>query len=181
MFFQKFVMALVAVVVAAIAGSAQGLVVGKKAPAIMLEGKHGGRVDGTAWKSGELTGKVHAVFYVDPDEQEINEHVEQALNKEAFPLDKYDSVAIVNMGATWIPNFLISKRLEAKQKQFTHTTFVKDQSKVLVRAWGLLDNSYHVLVFDKSGNVAWSKGGKLSSEDVSDLIATIRRNLNELP
>ena len=177
MFFQKFAMVLVAVVAAAAAGSAQGLVVGKKAPDVMLEGKNGGRVDGTAWKSGELTGKVHAVFYVDPDEQKINEHVEQALKKEAFPLDRYDSVAIVNMGATWIPNFLIAKRLKSKQEQFTHTTFVKDQTKTLVRAWGLIDNSYHVLVFDKSGNVAWSKGGKLSEADVADLIATIRRNL----
>ncbi len=175
MFFQKFATVLVAVVAAA--GSAQGLVVGKKAPEVMLEGKNGGRVDGTAWKSNELTGKVHAVFYVDPDEQKINEHVEQALKKESFPLDRYNSVGIVNMGATWIPNFLISKRLKAKQEEYSHTTYVKDKTKTMVRAWGLVDNSYHILVFDKSGNVAWSKGGKLSSEDVSDLIATIRRNL----
>ena len=168
---------MVAVVAAAAAGSAQGLVVGKKAPEVMLEGKNGGRVDGTAWKSGELTGKVHAVFYVDPDEQKLNEHVEQALKKENFPLDKYDSVAIVNMAATWIPNFLIAKRLKKKQDEFGHTTFVKDQGKALVRAWGLKDNSYHVLVFDKSGNVAWSKGDKLSDTDISELITTIRRNL----
>lgn len=177
MFFQKFVTVVVAVFALAVAGSAQGLVVGKKAPEVTLEGKSGGRVDGTAWKSGELTGKVHAVFYVDPDEQDMNEHVADALKKEAFPLDRYDSVAIVNMGATWIPNFLIAKRLKAKQEKFTHTTFVKDQTKALVRTWGLTDNSYHILVFDKSGNVAWSKGGKLSTEDISDLIATIRRNL----
>ncbi len=177
MFFQKLVAVVVMAVAVAASGSAQGLVVGKKAPEVVLKDKHGGRVDGTAWKSDELTGKVHAVFYVDPDEQKINEHVEQALKQEAFSRDKYGSVAIVNMGATWIPNFLISKRLKAKQTQFSHTTFVKDQSKVLVRAWGLLDNSYHVLVFDKGGNVAWSKGGKLSPEELTDLIATIRRNL----
>lgn len=176
MFFQKYVTIAVVVVATAATGSI-GLVVGKKAPEVMLKGENGGRVDGTAWKSDELTGKVHAVFYVDPDEQKLNEHVEQALKKEAFPLDKYDSVAIINMGATWIPNFLISKRLKAKQEQFSHTTFIKDQTKILVRAWGLKDNSYHVLVFDKRGNVAFSKGGKLSSEDVSDLITTIRRNL----
>ena len=132
---------------------------------------------GTAWKSSELTGKVHAVFYVDPDEQKLNEHVEKALKQEKFPLDRYDSVAIVNMAATWIPNFLIAKRLKKKQEEHGHTTFVKDQGKALVRAWGLQDNSYNVVVFDKSGNVAWSKGGKLSDTDVSDLITTIRRNL----
>ena len=112
-----------------------------------------------------------------PMSQKLNEHVEQALKKEAFPRDKYGSVAIVNMGATWIPNFLIAKRLKKKQAEFTHTTFVKDQSKLLVRAWGLKDDSYHVVVFDRRGNVAWSKGGKLSSADITDLITTIRHNL----
>ncbi len=175
MFFKDFVLVLVAVMAAA--GSARGLVVGRQAPAIVLEGGNGGRVDGTAWRSSELTGKVHTVFYVDPDEQKLNEHVEQALKKESFPLDHYNSVGIINMAATWIPNFLITKRLKAKQEEFSHTTYVKDQIKALVKAWGLTDNSYHILVFDKSGNVAWSKGGKLSSEDVSDLITTIRRNL----
>ena len=127
----------VAVVAAAAAGSAQGLVVGKKAPEIMLEGKNGGRVDGTAWKSNELTGKVHALFYVDPDEQKINEHVEQALKKESFPLDRYNSVGVINMGATWIPNFLISKRLKAKQEEHSHTTYVKDETKALSRGVGI--------------------------------------------
>ena len=177
MFFQRLATVLVVVGAMATAGVAQGLKVGAPAPEVTLEGKLGGRVDGTAWKSSELTGKVHAVFYVDPDEQKLNEHVEQALKKEKFPLDKYDSVAIVNMAATWIPNFLIAKRLKKKQDEFGHTTFVKDQGKALVRAWGLKDNSYHVLVFDKSGNVAWSKGDKLSDTDISELITTIRRNL----
>lgn len=176
MFFQKIAVVL-AVLIASAALAAKDLQVGSAAPNVTLEGKAGGRVDGTPWASKELTGKVHALFYVDPDEQKINEHVEQALKKEAFPRDKYDSVAIVNMGATWIPNFLIAKRLQKKQAEFTHTTFVKDKNKTLVKAWGLLDNSYHVVVFDKLGNVIWSKGSKLSSEDVSDLIATIRRNL----
>ena len=177
MFFQRLATVLVVVGSMATASVAQGLKVGAPAPEVTLEDKLGGRVDGTAWKSNELTGKVHVLFYVDPDEQKLNEHVEQALKKEKFPLDRYDSVAIVNMAATWIPNFLISKRLKKKQAEFGYTTFVKDQGKVLVRAWGLKDNSYHVVVFDKSGNVVWSKGDKLNDTDISDLITTIRRNL----
>lgn len=157
--------------------SANDLVVGSGAPQVVLQGKDGGRVDGTAWNSSELQGKVHALFYVDPDAQKVNEHVEQALKKEAFPRDRYASVAIVNMKATWIPNFLIAKRLKKKQDEFTSTTFVKDKSKMLVKKWGLTDNSYHVVAFDKNGDLLFSQGTKMSSEDVNKLIAVIRSNL----
>lgn len=157
--------------------SAAGLMVGSGAPQVVLQGKDGGRVNGTAWNSDELRGKVHAVFYVDPDQQKLNEHVEQALKKEAFPRDRYASVAIVNMKATWIPNFLIAKRLKKKQDEFTSTTFVKDKSKMLVKKWGLTDNSYHVVAFGKDGNLLFSQGTKMSDEDVNKLISVIRSNL----
>ena len=157
--------------------SATGLMVGSGAPQVILQGKNGGRVNGTAWNSDELRGKVHAVFYVDPDAQKLNEHVEQALKKEAFPRDRYASVAIVNMKATWIPNFLIAKRLKKKQDEFTSTTFVKDKNKLLVKEWGLTDNSYHVVAFDKNGNLLFSQGSKMSDEDVNKLISVIRSNL----
>ena len=153
------------------------LLTGSKPPEVILQNQHGGRVDGTPWASAGLVGKVHVLLYVDPDEQELNEHVEQALKKEAFPRTNYASVAVINMAATWIPNFLIAKRLKKKQAEFSHTTFVKDHNKMLVQAWGLKDNSYHIVVFDKQGSVAWSKGGKLTTNDISDLIATIRRHL----
>lgn len=158
--------------------AAASLTVGSIAPYVTLKGKDGGRVDGTAWASKELRGKVHTLFYVDPDEQELNAHVEQALKKENFPRDRYASVAIVNMKATWIPNFLIAKRLKKKQEEFTQTTFVKDQTKALVKAWGLQDDSYHVLMFDKQGKLAFSKGVKMDEGDISNLISIIRRHID---
>ena len=169
---------LLAVIALSLPLSAAGLmIVGSGAPPVVLQGKDGGRVDGNAWNSNELKGKVHAVFYVDPDEQKLNEHVEQALKKEAFPRDRYASVAIVNMKATWIPNFLIAKRLKKKQDEFTSTTFVKDKKKVLVKKWGLTDNSYHVVAFDKEGNLLFSQGTKMSDDDINRLISLIRSNL----
>ncbi len=52
------------------------LPLGKIPPKILLEGDLGGRLDGTAWNSEELiSGKVMVLFYVDPDEADLNNHV----------------------------------------------------------------------------------------------------------
>lgn len=178
MFFAKVTKVVVAFFFLSASLAAASLTVGNVAPDVTLGGKDGGRVDGSAWTSKELQGKVHTLFYVDPDAQELNAHVEQALKKENFPRDRYASVAIVNMKATWIPNFLIAKRLKKKQEEFTQTTFVKDKTKALVKAWGLQDNSYHILMFDKQGKLVFSKGTKMNEGDIANLISTIRQHID---
>lgn len=85
----------------------------EKLPEVSLEGKEGGRLDGTKWSSSEIKGKVFAFFYVDPDEKDLNEHVGQALKAENFPENLYGSLAVINMDATWLPNWIL-KRLDEK-------------------------------------------------------------------
>lgn len=148
------------------------------APAVVdLKGDAGGRLNGTPWSSTELTGKVYTLMYVDPDEKGLNEHVEQALKKENFPRDKYGSVAVINMGATWKPNFAIKMILDGKQKEFPNTIYVMDKDKALVKKWKAADDSYHVITFDQTGKVIFEKSGKLSDDDVKRLIKAIREQI----
>lgn len=154
------------------------LPVGQKAPNIELQGELGGRVDGSPWKSEEIIGKVYTLFYVDPDEKELNQHVEKALKAENFSRDQYGSIAVINMDATWLPNFSIESSLKSKQKKFPRTIYVKDMKKELARKWSLQDDSYDVVAFDKTGTVIFSQDGQLSEEDIKTLITTIRENLN---
>lgn len=151
--------------------------VGISLPKIDLSGSNGGRLNGQLWSSSEITGKVYTMMYVDPDEKGINEHVEQALKAENFPRDKYGSIAVINMDATWKPNAVIKMILEGKQKDFPHTIYVMDKDKTLVKKWGLADDNYHVITFDKSGKVIFQKAGKLSDADVKKLIEVIKANL----
>ena len=90
---------------------------GERVPIAVIEGNDGGRTDGTAWRSADLLGRVMVVYYVDPDERELNDPLYEALKREDFPLDKSQSVAIINMAATIMPNFLISTMLKKKQNQ----------------------------------------------------------------
>ena len=144
--------------------AAQALTLGETPPKVELKEKLGGRLDGKPWSSDELQGKVRVLFYVDPDEKDTNNPASEALNKENFPTDKFQSFGIINLAATWMPNFLISSSLEEKQKKYPKTIYVRDYKKVLVNAWKIADDSSNVLAFDKKGNLIFHKDGKLNAK-----------------
>ena len=156
-----------------------GLEMGQMPKEVELKGDLGGRLDGSPWSSKELTGKVHVLFYVDPDEKDLNNDTSEALRLENFPRDQYQSFAMINMDTTWLPNFAISSALEEKQKKYPTAIYVKDYDKVLVKEWNLADDNSDVLAFDKSGKLIFMKAGKLTPQDIQKLIGLIRENLNK--
>ena len=164
----------------ATADPAGAVIVGGWPAPVRLAGEQGGRVNGEAWSSLELTGRVHAVFYVDPDVRDLNEHVSEALNRERFPLDRYGVVAIVNLAATWKPNWLLERLLAAKQRKYPRAVYVKDRNRTLVRVWGLADNNSHILVFGPDGRVLFSRHGKFSNRDTAEFIELIRAQVKAL-
>ena len=154
------------------------LPIGEIPPKIVLEGDLGGRLDGTAWNSEELiSGKVRVLFYVDPDESDLNNHVSDALKAENFPIDKYGSVGVANMGATWLPNFAFNMKLKSKQEKHKSTIYVKDLKKTLVNKWGLSDDNSDIMLFGKDGKVLYSYDGKFSDKQVKEIIQAVKDNL----
>jgi len=156
---------------------AQAIELGEIPPKVELKENLGGRLDGTPWSSAELQGKVYVLFYVDPDEKDTNNEASEALDREKFPSDKFQSVGIINMAATWLPNFAISSALKDKQKRYPETIYVRDYKKVLVNAWKITDDSSNVFAFDKKGKLIFRKDGKLTTEEIQMLIKAIRDHL----
>ena len=114
---------------------------------------------------------------IDPDKVKINAHVEEALAAENFDRDKVASVAVINMAATWKPNFAIDMLLKKKQEKYPNTLYVRDLQRVLVGAWGLVDDGYHVLVVGRNGEALFSGANALSESQVTELISTINQHL----
>lgn len=156
---------------------AQAIEIGEIPPRVELKEKLGGRLDGTPWSSEELQGKVQVLFYVDPDEKDTNNDASEALDREKFSSDKFQSVGVINMAASWLPNFAISSALKDKQKRYPQTIYVRDYKKVLVDAWKIADDSSNVLAFDKKGRLIFRKDGKLTAEEIKMLIKVIRDHL----
>lgn len=156
-----------------------GIEMGEVPKEVVLKGDLGGRLDGSPWSSKELKGKINVIFYVDPDERDLNNDASEALKKEEFPRDKFQSYGIINMDATWLPNFIISSSLEEKQKRYPTTIYVRDYDKVLVKEWGISDDNSDVLAFDKEGKLIFRKDGKLNAEDIRKLIQVVRANIDK--
>ena len=148
--------------------------IGAAPAAVTLKGDLGGRVDGTEWTSDMLKDKVWGFFYVDRDKKDINEKLEAKLKEQNFPADKYGSVAVINMDATWLPNGIIASSLKSKQEQYPTTVYVKDLKRHLVKEWKLKDDDYNALVFDKEGKVRFFKSGALADADIETMISTIK-------
>ncbi len=160
-----------------IVGSCVAVELGSVPSHIILDGENGGKTDGTSWNSKMLKGKVHILFYVDPDERKLNEPLTQALKKRHFDRKKYASVAMINLAATWLPNAILESKLEAKQKEFPDTIYVKDKKKVLVNKWKLADDNSDILIFNKKGKLLYKKFGKLSGKEIKSVLALIEKNL----
>ena len=155
------------------------LPIGEIPPKIVLKGDLGGRIDGTQWSSEELVSeKVIVLFYVDPDESELNNHVSDALKAENYPKEKYGSIGMANMAATWLPNFAINMKLKSKQEKHKETVYVKDLDKTLVKKWGLSDDNSDVIVFGKDGRVLYSVDGKFTDAQVKEIVKVVWENLD---
>ena len=155
------------------------LPIGEIPPKIVLKDDLGGRIDGTQWSSEELVSeKVIVLFYVDPDESELNNHVSDALKAEDYPKEKYGSIGMANMAATWLPNFAINMKLKSKQEKHKETVYVKDLDKTLVKKWGLSDDNSNVVVFGKNGRVLYRVDGKFTDTQVKEIVKVVWDNLD---
>ncbi|HIQ47921.1 MAG TPA: transcriptional regulator [Sulfurovum sp.] len=157
--------------------SAVAIEVGEVPSEVSIEGEEGGKLDGNAWHSSMLKGKVYTLFYVDPDERDLNNAFADALKAKGFDRKKANSVAIINLAATWLPNVILETKLKEKQKKFPHTLYVKDKKKVLVKKWGLADNNSDILIFDQKGKLVYKKFGKMSAKDIKEAISIIDARL----
>jgi YtfJ family uncharacterized protein len=154
------------------------LSVGERAPAVTIDGENGGMVNEKPWSSKEsLQNKVHILFYVDPDEKDTNNDLSAALKLKKFDRNNYGSIAIVNLAATWMPNFAIEAKLKKKQELYPDTLYVKDKKSVLVKEWGLADDSSDIVLFDKDGTVLYLFEGKLDETEINKVINIIEDHL----
>lgn len=157
--------------------SQAALEVGQTIKPFELSGDDGGRLDNKPWSSKELAGKVGVIFYVDPDFKDLNEEFGEALKEKNYSLDLISYVAIINMEATWLPNFAIGSSLKVKQRKFTSTLYLKDFTRKLVKDVPFVDEDYNVLIIDPQGKILFFKNGKMNSDEIKAALALIEANL----
>ena len=125
----------------------------------------------------QFKGKVLHIAYIDPDEKDMNNHVEDALIKErdSGGLDKarYQSFGIVNLKASVMPNFLIKSAIKSKQEK-TGALALLDYDYTILNLWGLKNDSSDVVVLDKERICRYVYNGKLPQEELVKMIQIIK-------
>ncbi|MCF8058751.1 MAG: YtfJ family protein [Bacteriovoracaceae bacterium] len=151
--------------------------VGKALPDLVLSGDDGGKLDGKEWslKEAIAQNKVTVIFYVDPDVKDKNEDISQRLSKRDFSKEKVQYIGMINMEATWLPNFAIAGALKKKQKKYPNTLYLKDLTKKAVTTWKVADDENDIIILDKTGKVAYAKFGLVSKEEGDKILALIEK------
>lgn len=160
--------------------SAKNLKIGHKVPSTIIEGKNGGLVDSDKpFNVKHLAGKVQIIWYVDPDEKDLNDYAVERLRKEKFPLDQVGSVAIINFDATVIPNWILAKIIANSQDKNKNTLYVKDMKKILVKEWGMKDDSSNLVVLSENLKVLYWYGGKLDKKTTDQFLEVVRKHISQ--
>jgi predicted transcriptional regulator len=125
----------------------------------------------------EFRGKVLSIFYVDPDESDMNEHVSEALKKAADDkiLDRtyYKGFGVTNLKATWKPNVIIKAIVKGKQEKY-QTTILLDYDYTILNLWGLQNDSSNLIVLDKERMCRYLYKGKIPDAEIPRIIALIK-------
>ncbi len=163
-----------------LADSSYRLQVGSVLPDITVAGEHGGSVtDGGAWASHSMQGHLHFVVYVDPDDANLNNDLTERLDAEKYPEGDLDSVALINLAASWKPNALIMSVLRGKQKEYPLTTYVFDKDKYVAQQWDLIPEGFHVLLIDANGKLIFEKAGQFSKQETDSFLALVKEEVSK--
>jgi hypothetical protein len=167
----------IALTVALVAG-VSALEVGEIVKPVTLTAKDGVQVkNNSSWSSDSLKGRVSVIFYVDPDEKDANSKFSKIIEEQKFDKKSFVKVAIVNLAATWKPNFVISKLLASKQKDLPDNIYLKDKSRFFVKEWNLKDDASDVIILSKEGKVLFSKSGAMSSDEIEKALEIVKKAL----
>lgn len=167
-----FTLFLTLISIASLIAQTSGLEVGQKAPEWILTDASRKQFTMNSWE-----GRVLQVNYVDPDEQDLNEAYNEALDK-AVKVDKridslkFKGIGVVDCKSTWKPNGLIRIIAGNKAKKYK-TTILFDYKGNLQKLWGMPRDSYSVVILDKNRICRAIYKGKIPETDNEMIIQQI--------
>ena len=154
------------------AASQGKLEIGKKAPEWVFTD-----ADKKEFTMNSWPGKVLQINYVDPDESDLNDAFNDAVDK-ATDIDKlidkeqFKGFGIVDCKSTWKPDGLVRSIAGKKAKKYD-TTILFDYKGKLQEDWGMPEDSYTIVIVDKSRIVRGVYEGKIAEADIPPIIEMI--------
>jgi predicted transcriptional regulator len=153
-------------------GQTGKLEIGMKAPEWLFPDADKKEFSMNTWST-----KVLQINYVDPDESDLNDPFNDAVDK-AVKVDKridsvyFKGIGIVDTKSTWKPNGLIRMIAGNKAKKYK-TTILFDYKGLLHDIWGMPKDNYSIVIVDKKRIVRYINNGKIPESETEKLIQMI--------
>jgi YtfJ family uncharacterized protein len=141
---------------------------------------NGDKISYASWSTAQLPGKVRTVQHLAgrSSAKELNEALISALKAAEFPHETYQTTTIVNVNdAVFGTSSIVTMMAEGGKKEFPHSSVVIDAKGTVLKAWGLQKESSAIAVLDEAGKVLFFKEGKLSGDEINEVIQLIESSL----
>ena len=155
-----------------VTGQSGKLEVGMKAPEWTFPDAKGTEFTMNSWP-----GKILQINYVDPDESDLNDSFNDAIDKatdidKRINRDQFKGFGIVDTKSTWKPKGLVRMIAGNKAKKYD-TTILFDYDATLQKSWGLPEDSYSVVIVDKNRVCRAVYKGKIPESENEKIIQLI--------
>ncbi len=123
----------------------------------------------------DFGSKVVAVFYVDPDDSDLNEPLRDALKVADFPKAVFRAVGVVNLAESWKPNSLIRTMIRQKEKKY-NSIVLTDPNRILRDAWSLGNCAGKdvVIIIGKDRAVKYINTGVVRGAEINRVVELVR-------
>ena len=132
---------------------------------------------GDMYTMEDWSGKILQINYVDPDKSEMNEEfndrVKKAIDVDSLiARDSFKGIGIADCASSWKPDFLIRAIGGRKAKKY-ETTVLFDFDAILRKSWDLNEDSYNIVILDKSRIVRGLYKEKMSESEMDEALQLI--------
>ncbi|MDP8170754.1 YtfJ family protein [Pasteurella skyensis] len=130
------------------------------------------------WHSLSLAGKVRIVnhFAGRSEAKEKNNALIEAIRNAHFDRSIYQTTTIINVDeATFGTGVFVKSKAKKGKLKNAHSQVVLDQNGTVKKAWDLKPKGNFVAVLDKNGKVKFVFDGKLSANQINQVIQLVKQ------
>lgn len=132
------------------------------------------------WDSEQLKGKVRVLQAIAgrSSAKAMNTELMSAITLEKFPETQYQTTTIINQDdSIWGTGGFVKSSAEESKEEFSWSSMVLDENGTAAKTWDLQPESSAIIVQNKEGNVLFVKEGKLTSDEIKQVISLIHAQL----
>ncbi|MBV6541239.1 YtfJ family protein [Ursidibacter maritimus] len=140
----------------------------------------GQKINYKAWSSASLSGKVRVVHHLAgrSSVKEKNQGLMNAIKSAGFDRAKYQTTTIINADdAIVATGAFVKSSAEDGKLENSHSQVILDQNSTVKKAWQLKEKESFIAVLDKSGKVQFVSEGKLSPDQIQQVIDLTKKLL----